>query len=354
MASLWNLFVSRVCVLLKEHGVVTRPFENMEFASALKAKKAYEKWTDEEILSERAAWAAKREEGRALRLEEVVEEKRKLVEEKKQEEEKRKLVEESEEMAKQTALVRKWRMWSDGHEARCRKLNAELAKAEEEKRALLERAEKAEQMISNAEEEKKRKLVERAEKAERIKAERIKKQLELNERAKKIEEEEKKKLELVEEDNMRKELAIRALKAEFEEREKALKKEVEELKILLVSSKLSSLFADTIQMVGNEMAAGLKKRLSDCFDEGEDVIFSKSERTLSEGGRAKVIIKDGVFEGFLHIESNRCFRNVSAACVALIEQGTNKCAGSEHVFVNRGGLWQRIKSHKASWVSSTH
>ena len=351
--------------------MVTRQYESLRFASTLKAKKAYDAWTDEEILAESASWSKP---ANKSCLETLVEMAERAEEEKlelaaraeRAEEEKREMAEKAEKL---TTLVRRWRQWSDGHEARCvelkvglKKKNEELlalsAKAEEEKRELLQRAEKAE--------EEKRELVQRAEKAEE---EKKRKRLELylvkekreqealasrEEKRKAMKAEEEKKQELLE-DNMRKDLAIRSLRAEFEEREEALKKEVEQLKTLLVSTKPSSVLAGTIHMVGNEMATGLKMRMSSCLNEGEEVRFAKCERDLAQAQPAKVIFKDELFDGFLHVESNRCFRNASAACVALIEQqGTNKCAGSEHVFVNRGGRWVRIKSHKASWLSSTH
>lgn len=52
----WILFTMRVDALLKEHAVSGKAVENKQFASALKAKKAYDEWTDEQILAEKASW----------------------------------------------------------------------------------------------------------------------------------------------------------------------------------------------------------------------------------------------------------------------------------------------------------
>jgi len=52
----WIVFTMRVDALLKEHGVSGKAVENKQFASALKTKKAYGEWTDEEILAEKASW----------------------------------------------------------------------------------------------------------------------------------------------------------------------------------------------------------------------------------------------------------------------------------------------------------
>ena len=52
----WILFTMRVDALLKEHEVSGKAVENKQFASSLKAKKAYEEWADDEILAEKASW----------------------------------------------------------------------------------------------------------------------------------------------------------------------------------------------------------------------------------------------------------------------------------------------------------
>ena len=52
----WIVFTMRVDALLKEHGVSGKAVENKQFASALKTKKAYGEWADEEILAEKASW----------------------------------------------------------------------------------------------------------------------------------------------------------------------------------------------------------------------------------------------------------------------------------------------------------
>jgi len=52
----WIVFTMRVDALLKEHGVSGKAVENKQFASALKTKKAYGEWADEEILTEKASW----------------------------------------------------------------------------------------------------------------------------------------------------------------------------------------------------------------------------------------------------------------------------------------------------------
>jgi len=52
----WIVFTMRVDALLKEHGVAGKAVENKQFASALKTKKPYDEWADEEILTEKASW----------------------------------------------------------------------------------------------------------------------------------------------------------------------------------------------------------------------------------------------------------------------------------------------------------
>ena len=52
----WIVFTMRVDALLKEHGVAGKAVENKQFASALKTKKGYDEWADEEILAEKASW----------------------------------------------------------------------------------------------------------------------------------------------------------------------------------------------------------------------------------------------------------------------------------------------------------
>lgn len=52
----WIIFTQRVDALLKAHNVSGKATENKQFASSLKAKKAYDEWKDEEILAEKAGW----------------------------------------------------------------------------------------------------------------------------------------------------------------------------------------------------------------------------------------------------------------------------------------------------------
>jgi hypothetical protein len=52
----WIVFTQRVDALLKAHNVSGKATENKQFASSLKAKKAYDEWNDEEILAEKASW----------------------------------------------------------------------------------------------------------------------------------------------------------------------------------------------------------------------------------------------------------------------------------------------------------
>jgi hypothetical protein len=52
----WIVFTQRVDALLKTHNVSSKATENKQFASSLKAKKAYDEWKDEEILAEKASW----------------------------------------------------------------------------------------------------------------------------------------------------------------------------------------------------------------------------------------------------------------------------------------------------------